>query len=960
LKKQTFFTSLFTFMTSDADDAQRPASASDPVAPTESAAAAHVSGSPIAPGQRWHAYQVGDAVPCDHGWTFHAVNVGMLEDVRLYVRPVGDVNPARGEAWQKLQNGKYPGLLQVSEALEENGFRFETSEVPPPATLREWADTHQASLDDVEGLLRQLAATVQAIHLVGVVHCNLTLDTIHLVDADAGLKVLIGGLDRATLYEQPGLIDLPVNPLYAPPEAAGLTKHRAGPGLRAWDWWSLGRIMQELVLGQPVVGLVLGRDVSRITPEIKARAEELLLERDAAGAKAGAVEKMPAMSDDLASLLRGLLSSCRDGRWGWRELQGWLKREAVPDRYELTRNDRLFLWKDRAFTVAEAAEFFSAEPEWAAGVEQIFDTKNPASFIAFTHREQELAPVAEQLDSLRDFMQLPAWREFPVEVVRTVIASASWLQIGEERRSLLLRGKRVDSALLRSLVQTEPLAEGLALVRAILAPPFIQLITSRDPETARVLSVVSANATEVMTVSQNNEWLSPADTAGFARLLSCVLEGDGDLLRHREELKKRFALTRHPLLETIFKAPKAKHKELILLAFAAGEPERAGFVTHLDWNRDRYMVLRERGERLAAKLFWLRLERVLKSSPFILGSWSWAIAFCAALTVALALSAPPPWGIFSGLALASLLLGLRVAVFASQAGAALRYSQNHTPWTLQSGAGRCREEARAVLPGEPLQKPAKVSSELLEINREITALKLEPAPEAIHRPPGLAMSWTGSGAGWLIVAAVLGWTSWSGSPSNATALNPVDAGTDYATDPTHTPHEKKIVLTPEERFFSDPRSAYVSWDFPEPDHAPALPVSGYAIPTPEQVAMALIDGQKLLAPYAPHTASGVIAVPVAAGLRHPGVMLYDVKRRNLVERRIFTLDQLPDADRSWHELDHRKILYLGEPPALSLEMWADEPLASVGKTGGSTDESKPPSEPVPAVADANEATAEQK
>jgi hypothetical protein len=72
----------------------------------------------------------------------------------------------------------------------------------------------------VEALLKQLAAAVQAIHSVGVVHCNLNLDTIHLVAADAGLKVLIGGLDQVTLYDQSGLIPLPVNPLYDPPEAA--------------------------------------------------------------------------------------------------------------------------------------------------------------------------------------------------------------------------------------------------------------------------------------------------------------------------------------------------------------------------------------------------------------------------------------------------------------------------------------------------------------------------------------------------------------------------------------------------------------------------------------------------------------------------------------------------------------------------------------------------------------------
>jgi hypothetical protein len=95
------------------------------------------SGSPIASGQRWHAYQIGDAIRCDAGWAFHAVNVGALEDVCVYVRPIDETRAARAEAWLKLQNGKYPGLIEVFEAVEENGFRFETTQVPPATTMRE-------------------------------------------------------------------------------------------------------------------------------------------------------------------------------------------------------------------------------------------------------------------------------------------------------------------------------------------------------------------------------------------------------------------------------------------------------------------------------------------------------------------------------------------------------------------------------------------------------------------------------------------------------------------------------------------------------------------------------------------------------------------------------------------------------------------------------------------------------
>jgi hypothetical protein len=902
--------------------------ASPAVAPTAetdaTAPSPRLSGAPLHTGQRWHAYQIEDAIACDEGWAFRAVNVGALEDVHIHVRPLDERRSARREAWKKLQEGKYPGLIPVAEALEEDGFRFETTAVPPPTLLREWALTHRPSLDDVETLLRQLAAAMQAIHSCGIVHGNLSLDTVHLVPGESSLKVLIGGFGQATLFEQTELIPLPVNPLYAPPEAAGLTKHTPGPGLRAWDWWSLGRIIQELVLGQPVLGLLLDRDVARLTPELRRRAEDFLLERDAAHAHAGAVEKMPPMSDDLASLLRGLLSSCRDGRWGWREVETWLRRQPVADRYELTRHDRLFLHQDRAFTLAEAAEFFCAEENWNDGEEQLFALKNPRSLIAFVTRESELSPVKELLDSLRDFMQLPAWRELPVEIVRTAIAAVSWLQIGAERRPLIVRGRAVDAAFLRERLGAEAGPEGLTLVRAMLAPPFVQLVTSRDATTARLLSVVSTNANETIATAERNQWLAPQDAAGLARLLRCVLENEPDLLRRREELRKEFALCRHATLETIFKAPKVKAKELMLLAFAAGEPERTGFVTHAEWNRERYRGLRERGERLAALLYWRRLEHALNAGRLVFGRWPWVLAAWASAGAALAILGPAPWGIILGALLAGALLGLRALGCAALRVTMRRYANLPEPWTLRSRVERCAREIAAHAPGELPKKSPRLAAELHALNREIAQLELSPRPALVAVPPPLSLHWLGAATGWLLLVIGAGWTAWQYSPGLGISwARETRAGAPTLVGPPEPARDDKPVLTSEQRFFGDPRTLMEPWKFQEPTEAPPLPVRGVSKPTAEQIAGALIDGQRLLAPFPPAKVTGVIAVPVAAA-NEAGVMLYDAIERRLVERRIFQLEKFPDKARTWHELDRRKVLYLGAPRRLDIDMWSDD------------------------------------
>jgi len=879
-------------------------------------------GAPLVPGQRWHVYQIGDEIPYADGWAYHAVNVGMLEDVRLQVRPIELAGPTRAETWKRLQNGKYPGLIQIFDAIEENGLRYEVTQVPPPATLREWANTHKASLDDVESLVRQLAATIQALHLVGIVHCNINLDTIHLVAADAGLKVVIGGLERATLYDQAELIELPVNPLYAPPEAAGLTHHRGGPGLRAWDWWSLGRVMQELVLGRPVLGLVLGRDVSRMTPELRARAEELLLERDAAGPRAGAVEKMPPMSDDLARLLRGLLASSRDGRWGWREVEAWLKREVVPDRYDLGRDDRLFLWNDRAFTVEEAADFFTREENWEEGVRQIMDGANPAHFIAFVAREADLASLREKLNGLREFMQLRAWSSVPVEVASILVAAVSWLHIGAERRSFLLKGKRVDLLFLRQLIRDTENIDGVALLRALIAPPFVQLVATRDPETGRVLSTLSANAQEIETAALQNGWLKADDTEAMTQLLFYLLEGEGELMRRRDDLKKRYAYVRDEQLDTIFKASKSKQKELVLLAFAATQPDRAGFVTHEDWANERRVSLQQRGEDLATQLFWLKLERLQRRGSLVFGRQPWVAMGWVVLAVAVAHLVPSMWAIPMGLAVFLGMYLLRVLPFAVHRNKIRQYSKNgyDTPWHCD--AARCRAEATAIFENEPLRAPAEVERELRGINEEIAALKLAQSAALVEKP---AVCWTGHAAvvgSWTIAAVAFGWNLVSFEQRARSAAIAAEVELRERTEHIAEEEKAKSPYTPEQRFFTDPHVSKEPWPFEEPAEAPTLWVRGYATPAPEQVANALIDGWKLLTPFTPNTTRGIIAVPVATGTSEPGVVLYDAQRKVLLDRRIYKLDQLPEAARTWHQMDGRIVLYLGEAPNVSLDRMA--------------------------------------
>src|SRR3954451_16586863 len=66
-------------------------------------------GAPLVPGQRWHAYQIGEPVETGIGWCFQAVNVGMLDDVIIRVFARGPECDARAKAWKQIRELCHPG-----------------------------------------------------------------------------------------------------------------------------------------------------------------------------------------------------------------------------------------------------------------------------------------------------------------------------------------------------------------------------------------------------------------------------------------------------------------------------------------------------------------------------------------------------------------------------------------------------------------------------------------------------------------------------------------------------------------------------------------------------------------------------------------------------------------------------------------------------------------------------------
>ena len=871
-------------------------------------------GSPLEVGQRWREYQIGDQIETDTGWCYHAVNVGMLEDVEIRVLPINEHTEMRAQAWRELLSMDMPGLHKGIDALEEGEYRYEVSHPTPKMTLREWASCRQTAIDDVQILMQQISDVLIAVHDRGIVHLNLQPETIFVLSEEAGLHVMVGGLEHAMTYNQAGLIPVAVDPFYAPPEAAGLSKHSPGAGLRAWDWWSLGRIMQGLVLGRHVLSIVVNRDVSRPTPELRTRAEALLLERDPRAPRAGAVELMPPMSQRLTDLFRGLLTSSRSGRWGTDEVLRWLKQQPVKDRYQLSRNEELFAWKDRVFTIEEAAEFFSREENWDDGIANLFETADAMTLVAFVGERPEYSKVRARIDELHKFKQIPNWKNLPVEASEAAIAAAAWLLLGGEDAKLTLYGQRVDTNCIKGLFSRGGVAEGVFMVKALTVRPFIQMIEQADPEAARLLSTLAGTISgEAITNALMDGWLNITNPADYARLLLLAMEPEQKLMALRAGLKERFACSREEHIQRLLTNPNLSQPELVLLASTAAQPERYSYVSHEEWNRERYDVLKQRGTKLAAGLFWLRLAQSHRAGYILRGPWKIVLGIWIGVAVAAGWPAGfahlPLWvlGAVSGVAALRFAGGWWLSVLIR------RHAPQSQPWTFFTPLNRCKQEAVEALSGETIAPDASaISVALATVQAEIANLALKPAPALLLQPGLVLPAWIGGPvAGWLLAVLLLFWGYWKPHGDALSAVDPTTAAA-MAIEKAMQAAPADAKLTAEEYFSGDPRNPLARWNHAKPTAAPAIPVAKVKPATADDVATALIDGQRLLLPYQQNSVDALIAVPVG-GANGSGLILYDGRNRRVIGRQVFLPSQLP-SDKRWFEVEKLKVFYAGKPP----------------------------------------------
>lgn len=867
------------------------------------------SGSALAPGRRWRNFQILKAQ--DNG--FAATDITSMEEVVLHARPLGDDAEARREAWERLMRLRSDNLVAALEAHEENGWRYEVTVPPQGVVLREWLSAHQMGLPEIETLVRQLAAQLEALHENGLVHLRVQPTSI-FVDTDGhGLRAMLGGLESATLHAQSGLVPIEVNPYYAPPEAAGLFKHKPGPGLCAWDWWGLGRVVQEIVQGGHVYGLLFERDVSGDPPELRARAENALLERDPSGVRAGAVELLPdGVSAGVRSLLRGLLASCRDGRWHGDQVLHWTQREAVADRYDLPREARLFWWRRRALTVAEAAEFF-LQPDYAFdGQQQFFPTsEEELTMRAFLAELPSLRAERERVEQVLGYVEAFAWQQLPLNPRRAAVAGLAWrsLVAAGSRATLAVQRWRVDPPGMQEMFADAPPGEALLFAHVLSTGAYRRAVEAVDAAAGRTLALLADAGMTALEWAVKQTWIAREDEVAQARLLWFAFESDKDLLARLDRLRGAYATAREAALAEIFAKEKPTRAELMLLAFAGERARDFGFVTHAEWAARRAAELGARAERLRAAIFWRRAAHVAAAAPGLLGRWPIFVATWAA-PIALA-GAGRAWT--WGAALAGFAVALRWTARAGLNAAIARHARGEKPWTWRDGPARAVRAAAASWAALTPEQRTNPKAEFAATCAEMRQLDLRDV--AVPATPSrLAGFWVGVVLANVVplVFCVLPWIGIDFSPPprlpeivRRAPLRPAGEGTAAA--------DGAIYEVYDDGFGRRQRGPLQAWDVP-PEAPQPMRVTEVRPASPAQRAYARVGAELLLEPYPRKDLKLTLAVPVPTGGVW-AVVLYDTGDRELADRRTFFLTEAPDPKR-WYWLGNRRVVYLGAPPRL--------------------------------------------
>jgi hypothetical protein len=818
----------------------------------------------------------------EQAWT--ALHPASCEHVLIIL--VVTMDHMRDAAWEKLHHVKSPHITEARDSRLVLENRYEVYHLPDGITLRAWlAKNGPPPAATLNLWIKNLHSAVAALHEQNVAHCYLCPDCIYVEKSEEGPPhLVVGGLERSVRFDRTEMIQISGDPFYAPPESAGLYRQTPGDAMKAWDWWSVGRIVQELVLGRHILEHLLDHALDRSGAEEREQAEKLLLEKAHGETRAGGVEAMPPMDKRIDLLLMGLLAGARDARWNAEEIGQWIKGESPAERYKLSRGERLFKWRGRSYTVPEAAEAFRSEANWELAPDQLMRKDNPDTLISFIKDQPNLRIYAQKIDECMVIANAPDLRPFNVNLIRELaVANALHRLAGG---AFVWRGKRVDSSMLKDLLAAEDgKGDQLAIVQILCTPPILGPLEKLDFEAFRVLSEGSKLAARAIALATRMKLMPKNSTPEIAKIWALAFESPSYWLEQIRKLHETYACSEKPDIQELFTRERGLPEETLILTWLIPNVAKLSFITHEEWSKREYGKLHQRGRQLAHALFWNRLGSSLNAGIWWFGRIGIVLAAWAVLTAILSLAWPGPF--YIPLLVLPLMLAavMRFSLKSLVQPLLNTFLPGQTPWKLWDGTQRCKAEAMRFPEGR--LKRSELKEQIEGINTELANLKyLNPPPALIPLPPRMMNLRLIALLSWLVLLLPTGIAL---KKIHATA-NPVD---DFLR--AWFPKEEEL------EYYPPPPPYRIEFPFTVPKKVRLLKFEDALPPTEIQTKLGIRRGASLVGGYTIDTIGAciLVRVPSDAGL---SFVIYDPKRSDLASKKVYNV-RLPPKRNTCVSLD---------------------------------------------------------
>ncbi|MBI2512873.1 MAG: hypothetical protein HYV96_12915 [Opitutae bacterium] len=839
------------------------------------------------------AYQVGARLGLRSGRWFAATRLS--DGAGCWLRASAAADETRRTHVLARLAGVPAADRQVLLEARDGAERVEIWTQPDGPSLRTRIAERTLSLGEVTAAVRALTETIAALHAQGLGHFSLTPDAVHVTGPREAPRFTLAGFDALEEIEQAELVPIAVDAFSAPPEAAGLFKHSPGPQLAAWDWWSLGRLAQEAVLGFPVAQLLPDTVRMGLPTELSSHAEAMLFERNVGMLRAGGVELMEELGPRLEVLLRGLLASAPEGRWGEAEVREWLAGQTPKERYQAPRHARFFRIGRRCYTVPEAAHVLQEPGHCAEAVRHVFAADERDTLMAFLRSDPTQKNALEQLRPAFGLEESPAMRGVGEALRREIVAATvlHTLAAGEFR----WRGRPIAAAAAAMLEDPARRAVAIAELKALAAPPVVHLLKRHDHSASVFLEATVKAAIEAEQMACQFKLERLAGDLPVSEIWLAAIPPLSQVEATHRALRERYAQSDDENLQKIFATPHPPNKVLVLLAWTARAPARFRYVTPAELKRRQFDAWTREAEAAARLLFWAHLRNALEAGPLLFGR-VWTLAAGAlGLTALVAVHLPGPLGVVAGLAPVILFAALRVVAWQVQTRAVARRCPHAAAWRWRDGAARCEREAAGEADAAGLPRVASaVRERFIRANRERAELAKPGKCAAVRRASRHWLTWGAALTSWALVAllaAASGYQAWRRPPS----LEAHAAAWRKATHVEKTVREEDMKL---------------AWPFKKPIDAPIdVSVRGAYSPTGPQMAAALARGRALVAPYKPETIDALLAiyVPLDTDDGNGALLFFDGRRGTLLGRNGVRVNFVP-FPKMWMQVGEQRVFFL--------------------------------------------------